>query len=145
LHEPPGTPIPARQRPRHRPYAIGKPGGYEVRAAGAMVELDTLDVRPLPCPVLKHFTARDAVSRWDVLEARSRATATAASSFINTLLERMPFPIKAIQEDGGSEFRDAFERECRRRGGNPFRLPAPLAQAQRSRGASPQNPYRGVL
>ena len=28
----------------------------------------------------------------------------------------MPFPIKAIQVDGGSEFQDAFERECQKRG-----------------------------
>jgi len=28
----------------------------------------------------------------------------------------MPFPVKAIQVDGGSEFQDAFERECQRRG-----------------------------
>ena len=35
----------------------------------------------------------------------------------------MPFPIKAIQVDGGSEFQDAFERECQRRGIKLFVLP----------------------
>ena len=38
-----------------------------------MVQVDTLDVRPLPGMALKHFTARDVVSRWDVVEAHSRA------------------------------------------------------------------------
>ena len=123
LHEPLGAPISARKRMRQRPYAIRKPRGYEVRAPGDMVELDTLDVRPLPGLVLKHFTARDVVSRWDVLEAHSRATAITASSFITTLLERMPFPVKAIQVDGGSEFQDVFERECQRRGITLFVLP----------------------
>ncbi len=28
----------------------------------------------------------------------------------------MPFPIRAIQVDGGSEFQDAFEEECQKRG-----------------------------
>ena len=28
----------------------------------------------------------------------------------------MPFPIKVIQVDGGSEFQDFFEKECQRRG-----------------------------
>lgn len=28
----------------------------------------------------------------------------------------MPFPIKVIQVDGGSEFQDAFEEECQKRG-----------------------------
>ena len=36
---------------------------------------------------------------------------------------RMPFPVKAIQVDGGSEFQDAFERECQRRGIKLFVLP----------------------
>ena len=35
----------------------------------------------------------------------------------------MPFPIKAIQVDGGSEFQDAFERECQKRGIKLFVLP----------------------
>ncbi len=79
--------------------------------------------RPMPGVVLKHFTARDIISRWDVLEAHTRATSHTASGFIDTLLERMPFPIKAIQVDGGSEFQDAFERECQRRGIKLFVLP----------------------
>jgi len=35
----------------------------------------------------------------------------------------MPFPIKAIQVDGGSEFQDAFERECQKRSIKLFILP----------------------
>ena len=87
------------------------------------MEVDTLDVRPLPGMVLKHFTARDVVSKWDVLEAHTRASSHAAAAFIDTLLERMPFPIKVIQVDGGSEFQDSFEMECQRRGIKLFVLP----------------------
>jgi len=90
---------------------------------GDIVEVDTLDVRPLPGIILKHFTARDIISRWDVLEAHTRATSNTASGFIDVLLKRMPFPIKAIQVDGGSEFQDAFERECQNRGIKLFVLP----------------------
>ena len=35
----------------------------------------------------------------------------------------MPFPVKAIQVDGGSEFEAIFEQECQRRGIKPFVLP----------------------
>ena len=35
----------------------------------------------------------------------------------------MPFPVKAIQVDGGSEFRDLFEAECQKRGIRLFELP----------------------
>ena len=35
----------------------------------------TADIRLVPGMVYKHFTARDVVSRWDVLEVSQRATA----------------------------------------------------------------------
>ena len=72
---------------------------------------------------MKHFTARDIISRWDVLEAHTRATSNPASGFIKTMLERMPFPIRAIQIDGGPEFQDVFEETCRRKGMKLFVLP----------------------
>jgi putative transposase len=87
-----------------------------VKHPGDIVEVDTLDVRPLPCLVVKHFTARDFISKWDVIEAHSRASSHTAAAFIDTLLTRMPFPVKVIQVDGGSEFQDFFEEECQRRG-----------------------------
>jgi hypothetical protein len=67
-----------------------------------------MDIRPLPGVVLKQFTARDVVSRWDILEAHTRATSRTASGFIDRLIARMPFSVRAIQVDGGSEFRDIF-------------------------------------
>ena len=123
LREPKLNHISAKKRQEQRPYAIRKPKEYVAKRPGDVVELDTLDVRPLPGVVLKHFTARDIISRWDVLEAHTRATSHTASGFIDTLLERMPFPIKAIQVDGGSEFQHVFEEECHRKGIKLFVLP----------------------
>ena len=68
LREPLRTGISTRKRLWRRPYAVRKPKGYMVKEPGDLVQVDTLDVRPLPGVVLKHFTARDVVSRWDVLE-----------------------------------------------------------------------------
>ena len=123
LREPMCNGISARKRQRNRPYAVRKPKEYVAEAPGDIVEVDTLDVRPLPGVILKHFTARDIISRWDVLEVHTRATSHTAATFINALLERMPFPVKAIQVDGGSEFKDAFEVECQNRGIRLFVLP----------------------
>ena len=123
LKEPIPNHISARKRQLKRPYATRKPKEYLAKEPGDIVEVDTLDVRPLPGIILKHFTARDVISRWDVLEAHTRATSNIASGFIDVLLKRMPFPIKAIQVDGGSEFQDAFERECQERGIKLFVLP----------------------
>ncbi|MBM4124927.1 MAG: transposase [Nitrospira sp.] len=115
--------ISARRRPQRRPYAIRKPRDYGVTQPGDLVQLDTLDVRPLPGLILKQFTARDVVSRWDVLETYRRATATTATRFLETLQTRMPFPIRAVQVDGGSEFQAAFEQACQQRGLQLFVLP----------------------
>ena len=89
---------------------------YAVRLPGDLVELDTLDLRPLPGVVLKEFTARDIISRWDVVGVRTRATARTAREFLDELEARMPFPIRALQIDGGSEYMGEFEEACRERG-----------------------------
>lgn len=52
-----------------------------------------------------------------------QATASTASGFLNDLEGRMPFPITALQVDGGSEFEAQFEEECQRRGIKLFILP----------------------
>lgn len=123
LREPLANCISARKRPRQRPYAIRKPKEYQAKEMGDIVELDTLDVRPLPGVLLKHFTAHDVISRWNVLSVYSRATANTAARFLDVLIERLPFPVRAIQVDGGSEYASIFEQECQRRGIRLFVLP----------------------
>ena len=123
LVEPPGRGISARKPRPPRPYAVRKPLAYTVRQPGDLVEVDTLDVRPLPGVLLKHFTARDVVSRWDVLEVFTRATARTAATFLDTLERRMPFAVRAVQVDGGAEFHAEFETACERRGIRLFVLP----------------------
>lgn len=115
-------PISSRRKVQ-RIHAIRKPKDYVPSSPGDLVQIDTLDIRPLPWIILKQFTARDVISKWDVLEARSRATARAAKEFIDTLQKRMPFPIKAIQVDGGPEFYKDFEHTCKAKGIQLFVLP----------------------
>lgn len=123
LREPPRNGVATRRRHHPRPYAVRKPRDYRVEKPGDLVQMDTLDLRLLPGVVLKHFTARDVVSRWDTLEAHRQATAATAAHFLDTLQERLPFPMRALQVDGGSEFASQFEAECQRRGIRLFVLP----------------------
>ena len=101
LKEPVPNHISARKRQRRRPYAIRKPKDYGISQVGDLVQLDTLDIRPLPGVLLKHFTAHDVVSRWNIVSVYSRATAITAALFLDTLEKRMPFPVRVIQVDGG--------------------------------------------
>jgi transposase InsO family protein len=124
LMEPARSGVPGSRRAlRPRPFAVRKPKQYAVFAHGDLVEVDTLDVRPVPGVVFKQFTARDVISRWDVIQAHTRATAQSATQFLDTLQHRMPFPIRAVQVDGGSEFAAEFEQACQQRGLHLFVLP----------------------
>jgi transposase InsO family protein len=87
------------------------------------VPLDSLDVRPLPRVVLKHFTAHDVVCQWNVMGVYHQASAASAAHFIDVVEARMPLPIRAIQVDGVSEFESIFEEVCQCRGIRLFVLP----------------------
>lgn len=107
---------PRRTRRGHRwlprSHAQRLPQGYRVQQPGDLVQVDTLEIEVLPNVRRKQFTARDMVSRYDVAEAYGRATAHTATAFLEVLLQRMPFAVRALQIDGGSEFRGAFEAAC---------------------------------
>jgi hypothetical protein len=49
-------------------------------------------------------------------KAHAQATSRTAACFIDALLQRMPFLVRASQVYRGSEFENLFEAECRRRG-----------------------------
>jgi len=123
LREPPRNGITKRKRRLVRPYAIRKPKEYHAKKPGDLVQVDTLDVQPPYHVHLKQFTARDVNSRWDVVEAYRSATASNARKFLDTLIERAPFPIRGIQVDGGSEFMAQFEQACADKNIRLFVLP----------------------
>ena len=68
-----------------------------------------LDVQVLPGVPRKHFTARDVNSRWTCWTSPPALPPPA----LVHLSAHMPFPISAIQVDGGAEFHGAFEQQCR--------------------------------
>src|SRR4030065_1675298 len=59
LIEPPRQPVFARKRSSLRPYAVRKPKDSPAPLPGDLVQVDTMDLRPLPGVVLKHLGARD--------------------------------------------------------------------------------------
>lgn len=123
LVEPKRYAVSAKKRRLKRVYAVRKPKDYEVKEPGDIVQVDTLDVRPLPNVVRKQFTACDVVSRYSVLDIRSTAVAKLTAEFVDEVIARMPFKVRGIQIDNGSEFMAEFEEVCRDRGVRLFVLP----------------------
>jgi transposase InsO family protein len=113
-----------RPHARHaRPYAVRKPKDHPVERPGDLVQVDTMHLTPLPGLERRQFTAVDVVSRTGVLGVRGSATAGTARDFLAELDARFPFPVRAIQVDGGSEFMAEFEAACAEREIALFVLP----------------------
>lgn len=113
----------AAQRAGHRakskrPYAIRLKRGQRLQGAapGDVIQVDHMSVPMSAGPVIKHFNAVCTVSRWNVAEAFTVASAKSAKNFIDKLVQEAPFRIRQIQVDGGSEFMAEFEEECQQRG-----------------------------
>lgn len=112
-----------RTRRLPRPYAVRKPKDYVVSQPGDLVQVDTLDVEVTPGARFKHLSLVDVLCRWHAAEIRRGATAKTMRENLDQMRARLPFPIKAIQIDGGSEFRAEFESYCQDEGIGLFTLP----------------------
>lgn len=118
-----------RRRPRahrwsaKRRFAMRLPRDLKPDKPGGLIQIDTLFVNIAPDKAVKHFTAYCPVAKWTVGKAFNRATAAAASAFLDKVIADMPFPIEAIQVDGGSEFKAEFELACQHKGIRLYELP----------------------
>jgi transposase InsO family protein len=111
------------RRRRARPYAQRLPWGFVPQAPGDLVAIDATPMEALPGRRRIHFTARDVVSRKDLLMAHLRLTSKAAARVLREAFGRFGFPVRAIQIDGGSEFKAAFEAACQALGIRLYVLP----------------------
>ena len=110
-------------RKHKRTYAMRLPKGKKPAKPGEIVQVDTVHINLVPGKSIRHFTGYCPVAKWTVAEARNRATAAAASLFLDKLQADMPFTVEGIQVDGGSEFMAEFETECEKRNIKLYVLP----------------------
>jgi transposase InsO family protein len=103
----------ARKRRWKPRYAIRKPQGHRIDSPGDLIQVDTVQVRFRDSDVRYQFSARDAISRWDCARAFRKASSFTATIFLEYMEKKFPFPVRAIQIDGGSEFKKHFEAACR--------------------------------
>lgn len=102
----------ARKRGQKPRYAARKPRDFQANRPGDLVEIDTLQVRICPNEVRFQFGAVDTISRFQAARAYRRQTSTAGADFLHYMRKKFPFRVRAIQIDGGSEFKDQFEKAC---------------------------------
>lgn len=86
--------------------------GMKAVKPGELVQVDHMSVSLGTGKMLKHFQATCPISKITVTEVCTGATSAAAAKFLLKIKAQMPFPIRSIQVDGGSEFMKDFEAAC---------------------------------
>lgn len=85
--------------------------GMKAQNPGELVQIDHMSCSKNNIS-FKHFQAWDPITKTIASCAVSDAKSASAAKFLNHVINAMPFPIKSIQVDGGSEFMRNFESEC---------------------------------
>ena len=85
----------------------------KAKEAGELLQIDHMSVYIASGFRIKHFQAICPVTKMVVEQAYSRATSSVAKQFLEFVQTKLPFEIKSIQVDGGSEFMKEFELVCK--------------------------------
>ncbi|HKO23830.1 MAG TPA: integrase core domain-containing protein [Chloroflexota bacterium] len=112
-----------RGRSGRRPAASRKPKDYVVQQPGDLAQVDTVDVQVAPNTRVMQLSLVDTLSRWAAAEVRTGKTAATMRDHLEQMRARLPFELRAIQVDGGSEFMAEFETYCQQQGIRLFVLP----------------------
>ena len=89
---------------------------------GDLVQIDHMSVTKNNIS-MKEFRAWDPITKVMIADVVSNATSYAAARFLRKVIKEMPFEIKSVQVDGGSEFMKDFEHECQKSNIPLFVLP----------------------
>jgi ACT domain-containing protein len=90
---------------------------------GEMIQIDHMSVSVNLDFAIKEFRAICPISRIVISKQYFKATARNAKDFLKYLKEKLPFAVKSIQVDGGSEFMSEFEQYCEKQEIELFVLP----------------------
>jgi transposase len=87
--------------------------GMKAQNPGELIQIDHMSVTKHNIH-MKEFRAWDPITKVIIAEVTSNATSAAAAKFLRKVIADMPFPVKSVQVDGGSEFMKDFETECQK-------------------------------
>lgn len=116
-----------KNKPKRRRNYKGKHAekwkyGMKGKQPGEMVQMDHMTVI-IEGKTIKHFKAVCPVSKFMVCAVYSSASSKKATEFLEKVIDNMPFRVKSIQVDGGSEFMKHFEQSCKEKNIPLFVLP----------------------
>ncbi|MFQ5473620.1 MAG: helix-turn-helix domain-containing protein [Dehalococcoidia bacterium] len=101
---------PIRKRKANRPHLqrLRRPRDLVADYPGALVQMDSKYVQLASGKTVFQFGAIDCFTRKRVVALSPKLTSRAGAQFLRRVVARFPFPVHAIQSDGGSEFLGEF-------------------------------------
>ena len=112
----------AKRRRNFKSHAQRWNYNMKAKVPGEMVQIDHMTVTKHNI-AMKHFQAWDPITKVIVADVTSNANSISAAKFLHKVVSEMPFKLKSIQVDGGSEFMKDFENECAKLGIELYVLP----------------------
>lgn len=104
-------------------HAKRLPKGAKAKELGDLIQIDHMTVYIPGVGERKQFNAICPISKIIVTKVYEKATYRSGKDFLYHLLDKLPFPIRSIQVDGGGEFMNEFEYACAKEGIFLFVLP----------------------
>jgi putative transposase len=101
-------PLQPRKVARWRQERLRRPSDLAVGHPGALVQVDTKQVIAGQGKVVYQFGAVDYFTRKRVVALAARLTSAQGAAFLQRVVAEFPFPVKAVQSDGGAEFLKDF-------------------------------------
>ena len=101
---------PQRPRKAAKGYRqrLRRPRDLVVDRPGALVQVDSKQVSIAPGKRVYQFGAADCFTRKRVVALAQQLTSSQGALFLKHLVATFPFPVQAVQSEGGSEFLGSF-------------------------------------
>jgi len=96
-----------RRRAARQHWRKRRPKQFEAKAPGDLVRVDTKHLHHIGSTRYQ-LVAVDVATRFKVSGVSTTASSKRAAEFVLAAIERMPFQVRAVQTDNGSEFAGSF-------------------------------------
>ena len=103
-------PIQLRKAQKPHLKRLRRPHGLCAKEPGALVQMDSKHVQLPNGKTVFQFGAIDCFTRKRVVSLAPSLTSEEGARFLLKVISGFPFPVRAIQSDGGSEFLGAFTK-----------------------------------
>lgn len=101
-------PVQMRKPPKPHLKRLRRPHDLSVKEPGALVQMDSKYVQLPNGKTVFQFGAIDCFTRKRVVDLAPSLTSQEGARFLHKVISGFPFPIQAIQSDGGPEFLGDF-------------------------------------